>query len=84
MRRPISIRIWPRPRVFSHATVSRALRDSSKMSVEVREHVQRLARRVGYAPNAVTQSLKGQRSNTIGLVVTAIANVLRPPGPRRG
>ena len=29
---------------------------------------------MGYTPNAVAQSLKGQRTNTIGLIVTSIAD----------
>lgn len=59
---------------MSHATVSRALRGSSLISAEVRENIQRLAAQMGYTPNAVAQSLKGQRTNTIGLVVTSIAD----------
>jgi DNA-binding LacI/PurR family transcriptional regulator len=74
MRRPISIQDIAQAAGVSHATVSRALRDSSLISVEVRENIQRLAREMGYTPNAVAQSLKGQRSNTIGLVVTSIAD----------
>ena len=58
----------------SHATVSRALRDNPLISVEVRGTLQRLASEMGYTPNAVAQSLKGQRSNTIGLVMTSIAD----------
>ena len=73
-RRPVSIQDIAQAAGVSHATVSRALRDSSLISVEVRENVQRLAREMGYSPNAVAQSLKGQRSNTIGLVVTSIAD----------
>ena len=29
---------------------------------------------MGYTPNAVAQSLKGQRTNTVGLVITSIAD----------
>ena len=58
----------------SHATVSRALRNSPLISADVRERIQRLARDMGYTPNAVAQSLKGQRTKAIGLVVTSIAD----------
>jgi DNA-binding LacI/PurR family transcriptional regulator len=58
----------------SHTTVSRALRDNPVISLEVRKRIQELAIEMGYTPNAIAQSLKGQRSNTIGLVVTSIAD----------
>ncbi len=58
----------------SHTTVSRALRDSPLISTEVREQIQKLAEEMGYIPNAVAQSLRGQRTGTIGLVVTTIAD----------
>src|SRR5205085_11981945 len=57
----------------SHSTVSRALRDSSLISVEVRERLQELAREMGYTPNAIAQSLLTQQTRTIGLVVTSIS-----------
>jgi DNA-binding LacI/PurR family transcriptional regulator len=58
----------------SHPTVSRALRDSPLISAAVRERIQRLAQEMGYTPNAIAQSLQTRRSNTIGLVVTSIAD----------
>ncbi len=58
----------------SHATVSRALRNSPLISADVSEKIQRLARDMGYTPNAIAQSLKGQRTKAIGLVVTSIAD----------
>ncbi len=74
MRRSISIQDIAQAAGVSHATVSRALRDSPLISAEVRENIQRMAQEMGYTPNAVAQSLKGQRSHTIGLVVTSIAD----------
>ena len=73
-RRSVSIQDIAQAAGVSHATVSRALRDNPLISAEVRETIQRLASEMGYTPNAVAQSLKGQRSNTIGLVVTSIAD----------
>ncbi len=73
-RRPVSIQDIARAAGVSHATVSRALRDSPLISAEVRQTLQRLAIEMGYTPNAVAQSLKGRRSNTIGLVVTSISD----------
>lgn len=58
----------------SSSTVSRALRNSPLISLEVRERVQRLACEMGYTPNAIAQSLQTRRTHTIGLVVTSIAD----------
>jgi LacI family transcriptional regulator/LacI family repressor for deo operon, udp, cdd, tsx, nupC, and nupG len=73
-RRAVSIQDIAQAAGVSHATVSRALRDNPLISAEVRQSIQRLASEMGYTPNAVAQSLKGQRSHTIGLVVTSIAD----------
>lgn len=70
----ISIKDIARMAGVSHTTVSRALRDSPLISIEVRRRIQRLARELGYTPNAVAQSLQTRRTNTIGLVVTSIAD----------
>jgi LacI family transcriptional regulator/LacI family repressor for deo operon, udp, cdd, tsx, nupC, and nupG len=74
MRRSISIEDIAQAAGVSHATVSRALRGSPRISAPMREQVQRLAREMGYTPNAVAQSLKGQRTHTVGLVVTSISD----------
>lgn len=58
----------------SHSTVSRALRDSPLISEDTRERIKEIAREMGYTPNAVAQSLQGQRTNTIGLVVPSISD----------
>ena len=73
-RREVSISDIARQAGVSHTTVSRALRDSTLISVDVREHIQRLAREMGYTPNAIAQSLQRRRTNTIGLVVTSVAD----------
>jgi LacI family transcriptional regulator/LacI family repressor for deo operon, udp, cdd, tsx, nupC, and nupG len=74
MRRSVSIEDIAQAAGVSHATVSRALRGNSRISPQVRELVQRLAEEMGYTPNAVAQSLKGQRTHTVGLVVTSISD----------
>ena len=73
-RQEISIGDIARAAGVSHSTVSRALRDSSLISVDVRERIQRMAREMGYTPNAIAQSLQTRQTSTIGLVVTSIAD----------
>lgn len=73
-RRSVSIQDIARAAGVSHSTVSRALHDSPLISPAVRQRIQLLAQEMGYTPNAVAQSLKGQRTGTIGLVVTSIAD----------
>ena len=71
-RQETSIQDIARAAGVSHTTVSRALRQSSLISVDTRERIQRLAQEMGYTPNAIAQSLQTQRTSTIGLVVTSI------------
>lgn len=73
-RSGVSIKDIARAAGVSHTTVSRALHNNPLISAEVRERIQRLAREMGYIPNAVAQSLQNRRTNTIGLVVTSIAD----------
>ncbi|HEY6411014.1 MAG TPA: LacI family DNA-binding transcriptional regulator [Ktedonobacteraceae bacterium] len=73
-RQEVSIEDIAREAGVSHSTVSRALRNSSLISVEVRERIQKLAREMGYTPNAIAQSLQTRQTSTIGLVVTSIAD----------
>lgn len=72
--RPISIQDIARAAGVSHSTVSRALHDSPLISLEVRQRIQHLAQEMGYTPNQVAQSLKGRRTNTVGVVITSISD----------
>ncbi|MBW4565076.1 MAG: LacI family transcriptional regulator [Mojavia pulchra JT2-VF2] len=73
-KRKISIEDIARKAGVSHTTVSRALRDSPLISPQVREEIKKIAREMNYVPNAIAQSLQTQRTNTIGVVVTSIAD----------
>lgn len=73
-RRAVSIQDIAQAAGVSHSTVSRALRNSELISTKVRERIQQLAQEMGYTPNAVAQSLKRERTNTVGLVVTSISD----------
>lgn len=77
-RQEVSIEDIARTAGVSHSTVSRALQGSSLISVDVRERIQRIADQMGYTPNAVARSLQKRRTNTIGLVVTSIADPFFP------
>jgi len=58
----------------STATVSRVLANKSNVSPEVRARVEAAIAELGYRPNLVARSLRSQRSNTIGLVVSDVRN----------
>jgi LacI family transcriptional regulator/LacI family repressor for deo operon, udp, cdd, tsx, nupC, and nupG len=73
-RQEVSIADIARSAGVSHTTVSRALRESPLISPDTRGRIQRIAREMGYTPNALAQSLQTQRTSTIGLVVTTIAD----------
>jgi LacI family transcriptional regulator len=51
------------------ATVSKALRDSSDISVETRERVKKACKELGYRPNLLARSLISNRSKLLGVLV---------------
>ncbi|WP_207537808.1 LacI family DNA-binding transcriptional regulator [Sabulicella rubraurantiaca] len=60
----------------SAMTVSRALREPSRVSPEVRARVEAAVREVGYVPNRLAGSLSSRRSDVVGLVVPSLENSL--------
>lgn len=58
----------------SHTTVSRALRGDPRITSDTTERILQLANELGYIPNSIAQSLNTQRTNTIGLLVTSVAD----------
>lgn len=56
------------------STVSRALSDSYDISVETKEKVLSLAKKLNYHPNPYARSLRKRNSNTIAIVIPEIAN----------
>ena len=70
----ISIKDIARAANVSHSTVSRALRNSSLVNPETSALIHRIAREKGYMVSAVARSLVNRRTNTIGVVVTTIAD----------
>ena len=70
----ISIKDIARAANVSHSTVSRALRNSSLVNAETAEKIQRIARESNFRVSAVGRSLATGRTNSIGVVVTTIAD----------
>ena len=52
----------------SVSTVSKALRDSSDISKETINKIKAFAKQVNYKPNYIAQSLKNQKTKTIGVI----------------
>ncbi|MEO7308874.1 MAG: LacI family DNA-binding transcriptional regulator [Chitinophagaceae bacterium] len=59
---------------LSYSTVSRALKGSYRISEETRNRVKAYAKQIKYKPNIAAQSLRSNRTRSIGLVVPNIAN----------
>jgi DNA-binding LacI/PurR family transcriptional regulator len=74
MSRNVSIKDIALAAGVSHTTVSRALRNSPLISEEVRKNIQQITQEMGYVPNTAAQSLKTNRTHSIGLIVTTIAD----------
>lgn len=58
----------------SEATVSRALRGNAQISEQTRSLIGRVARDLGYVPNAAARSLARQASRTLGLIVPDVTD----------
>jgi DNA-binding LacI/PurR family transcriptional regulator len=74
LAKPVSIKDIARMAGVTHSTVSRALRDSPLVNRETVQRIQRIASDAGYRPSAAARSLVNRRSDTIGVVVTNIAD----------
>jgi DNA-binding LacI/PurR family transcriptional regulator len=70
----ITIKDIARSAGVAHTTVSRALRGDSRVAPETTERILQLAGELGYVPNSIAQSLNAQRTMTIGMLVTSIAD----------
>src|SRR5262245_2451390 len=70
----VSIKDVAKAARVSHPTVSRALRNSRLVKSETGERIQKIALEMGYRPSAVARSLVTRKTETIGVVVTNIAD----------
>ncbi len=71
---PTSIKDIAKIAGVSHTTVSRALHDSPLISVATRKRIQAIASDQGYQPSAAARSLKTNRSQVLGVIVSHIAD----------
>jgi LacI family transcriptional regulator/LacI family repressor for deo operon, udp, cdd, tsx, nupC, and nupG len=58
----------------SHTTVSRALHNSPLISTQTTQRIQEIAAQMGYHPSAAARSLKTNRSQVLGVIVSHIAD----------
>lgn len=70
----VSIKEIARLAQVSHSTVSRALRHSPLVNPETAERIRRIADEFGYCPSGPARSLVTRHTETIGVVVTSIAD----------
>lgn len=70
----LSIKDLARIANVSHSTVSRALCGSPLVKRQTVERIREIAAEHGFRPNAVARSLATSRTQTIGVVVTSIAD----------
>ncbi len=71
---PTTIKDIARHAGVSHATVSRALNHSPLISSQTTERIQEIASQLGYRPSVAARSLKTNRSQVLGVIVSHIAD----------
>src|SRR4030066_2507286 len=71
---PITIKDIARHAGVSHTTVSRALNHSPLISLQTTERIQEIASELGYHPSVAARSLKTNRSQVFGVIVSHIAD----------
>ncbi len=74
MRNKITIKDVARIAHVSNTTVSRALNNQSRIRNETKEKILSIAKELNYRPDFIARSLVMKRTNTLGLVITTIAN----------
>ena len=74
VHKPTSIKDIARMANVSSSTVSRALQSSPLISRETAERIQHIAKQSGYRASAIARGLVTQKTKTIGVVVTSIAD----------
>jgi DNA-binding LacI/PurR family transcriptional regulator len=71
---PTTIKDIARQAGVSHTTVSRALHHSPLISTKTTEYIEVIASQLGYHPSVAARSLKTNRSQVLGVIVSHIAD----------
>jgi DNA-binding LacI/PurR family transcriptional regulator len=58
----------------THSTVSRALRGNTLISPQTSARIRKIAAEMGYQPDAAARSLKTNRSQVLGVIVSSLAD----------
>lgn len=69
---PVTIKDIAKATGVSHSTVSRAIRGSSLISEETTKRIRETALKLGYFPSVAARSLKTNRSQALGIIVSNI------------
>jgi LacI family transcriptional regulator, galactose operon repressor len=73
-RRAVTLHDVARVAGVAASTVSRALSDPDRVNAQTREHVQAVARELGYRPNRLARALPTGRTGTLAVLVPDITN----------
>ena len=69
---PVTIKDIAKQAEVSHSTVSRALRGSPLIAEGTAQRIRQVASELGYLPSAAARSLKTNRSQALGVIVSSI------------
>lgn len=69
MKKKVTIKDIAKHVGVNPSTVSKALRESSDISVEMQKKVKRISKEMGYRPNRLAKSLIDKRSNILGVLI---------------
>lgn len=77
---PVTLEAIAKAAGYSVSTVSRALTNPDyPVNPETRQHIQDVARAMGYKPNMAARSLRTDQTNTIGIIADDILSPFVPP-----
>jgi len=74
MSKKVTIKSIARDLGVSVSTVSKALKDSTEISLETREKIKKYAEAKNYKPNSLALSLRNQKTMTIGVIVPEVVH----------
>ncbi|WP_224491327.1 LacI family DNA-binding transcriptional regulator [Robertkochia flava] len=74
MKKKVTLKQIAKELDVSVSTVSKALRNSSEISLDTREKVQAFAKLYNYRPNNIAISLKNRKSKNIGVIIPEIVH----------